>query len=90
MTAKDLRAMLEGVPDDTPVYIPLHEEFDGMWVHPCMEDSGLVKLGTEESDEEDEKERQLLNKPESDESAFVFVRCGFIHAHDEDRQKQLN
>ncbi len=76
MTVRDLKKMTEGVDDDMPVLISLTGEFDGVFVAPCMEESGVSELGIFEN-EEDEKEAELLNKPVSEKS-FLLVRCGFF------------
>lgn len=80
MTVKDLKELLAEADDDMQVLIPLGESFDGAFLSPCMEESGIADLGIYES-EDDEKEAALLNKPITEKS-FVIVRCGFFQEHE--------
>jgi hypothetical protein len=80
MNVGELKLLLEGIDDSVLVIVPLNagEGFDGMFFSPCIEDSGLGKMGAEDLDEEDIEEMKLLNKeiPEVDE--FLLVPCGFF------------
>lgn len=80
MKIKDLKKLIEGCDEDMDVLISLTGEFDGCFVHPCLEESGEADLGIYQS-EEDEKEAELLNKPITQKS-FVIVRCGFFKTHE--------
>ena len=80
MNVKELKLMLADCPDEMNVLISLTGEFDGAFVHPCLEESGEADLGIYEI-EEDEKEAALLNRPITEKS-FVLVRCGFFNEHD--------
>ena len=80
MTVKDLKKLLAEADDDMQVLIPMSEPFDGVFLSPCMEESGVADLGIHE-DEEDEKEAVLLGKPVTEKS-FVIVRCGFFQEHE--------
>lgn len=87
MKVKDLRKLLEGVDDEMKVLIPLDmKEFTGEFVHPCIAESGVAGLGTEDLNEEDIAEYKLLNKEIPSEESFVLVPCGFFeekdHAHE--------
>lgn len=79
MTVKELKSLLEKAPDDMQVLIPMNagEGFDGYFFSPCVEESGEAGLGTEDIDEEEIKEMELLNKPLPQEKSFVLVPCGF-------------
>jgi len=84
MTVKDLKEMLADAPDEMQVLISHTGSFDGVFVSPCMEDSGISEGGLYES-EEDEKEATLLNKTATRKD-FLLVRCGFFdeteHTHE--------
>jgi hypothetical protein len=84
MTVKDLREMLADVPDETQVVVPLNAGvgFDGMFFSPCLEESGECELGTEDLDEEEIKEYELLDKPLPQEKSFTLVPCGFFQEHE--------
>lgn len=79
MTVKDLRELLNDAPDEMQVLIPVNPVFDGMFISPCIEESGVSDLGLYE-DENDEKQAELLNKPVTEKS-FVLVGCGFFEEH---------
>lgn len=86
MTAGELRKKLEGVADDVPVYIPVSQEFDGVFYSPCILESGLTQFGTDpDITEEDIREAELLNKEIAEEDAFMLAPCGFTekkeHTH---------
>lgn len=80
MTVKDLKEKLQNLPDEMEVMIPLNagDGFDGMFFSPCVEESGEGEMGLEDLDEEDIKERELLNKPPKTETSFLLVPCGFF------------
>lgn len=80
MQVKDLKQLLENIPDDMQVLIPMNagEGFDGFFLSPCIEESGEAGLGTEDIDEDELKEMELLNKPIPEEKSFVLVPCGFF------------
>jgi hypothetical protein len=40
MKVKDLKKLLENVPDEMKVLIPVTQEFDGAFYSPCIEESG--------------------------------------------------
>jgi len=83
MKVKDLRELLEGVDDEVDVLMPYDmSEFTGMFLHPCVEDSGISELGTEDLDDEDFAELELLNKKPPSEKSFILVPCGFFEEHD--------
>jgi L-rhamnose isomerase len=81
MRVKDLKKLLENVPDEMQVLIPTTQEFDGAFYSPCIEESGEADLGTEDLSEEDIKEYDLLNKELPAVKSFVLVRCGFFEEH---------
>jgi hypothetical protein len=88
MTVGELKILLEGVDDDTQVLVPMEpiEGFTGAFFSPCMEESKELEMGTEDLDEEEINERELLNKPLEHKPAFVLVPCGFFeekeHTHE--------
>lgn len=80
MTVGDLKEMLADASDDMPVLISLAGDFDGMFVSPCMKESGISEAAIYEY-EEDEEEALLLGK-EITRTDFILVRCGFFIEHD--------
>lgn len=84
MTVGDLRKLTNGLPDEMDVLIPMNagEGFDGCWLRPCLEESGVSELGFEDIDEEEAKERELLNNPPKTEKTFCLVPCGFFQEHE--------
>jgi|GEM_PF-2423888 len=69
MKVKDLKQLLAEADDDLDVLIPMNGEFDGMFKHPCVEESGVTELGLNEDSDE--------TKP-----AFLLVPCGFFEEHE--------
>lgn len=75
MKVKDLKKILSEIPEgmlfsewnEMDVLIPTSMEFDGMFVSPCMEETGLGELGINEEGD----------IPETRKS-FVIVPCGFF------------
>lgn len=73
MKVKDLKKILSEIPkgmtftewNEMDVLIPMNGEFDGMFVSPCVEETGLGELGIEEDSDETMK-------------SFVIVPCGFF------------
>lgn len=66
MKVKDLKKLLKDASDEMDVLIPLDPtQFDGMFLRPCVEASGVSGLGVEEH---------------SDETidSFILVPCGFF------------
>ena len=92
MTIKHLREMISDLPEDMEVLVPLNagDGFDGMFFTPCLEESGDAELGLENLDEEEIKERELLNRPPETEKSFMLVPCGFFHEHEEEVNPELN
>ncbi len=84
MTVADLKEMLNELPDDMDVLIPMNagEGFTGAWFTPCIEESGGVELGIEDLTDEEIKERKLLNKPIEVDNALCLVPCGFFEPHE--------
>ena len=82
MTVKDLKELLDGVPDNLKIVLPVTMEFDGAFYSPCIKESGVGGLGIEDLSEEDIAERKLLNKPIQEEDAFLLVPCGFFEPHE--------
>lgn len=84
MTVKELKQILNEVPDDMQVLVPLNaaEGFTGEFFSPCIEESGEIGMGTEDLSEEEIKERELLNKPPAIEKSFTLVPCGFYEEHE--------
>ena len=80
MKVKDLKRMLEGVDDEIDVLIPMDMGcFDGMFLHPCIEESGVADL----------EEAMLLNKATYIKS-FLLVPCGFFDEDIDDFNPELN
>lgn len=79
MTVKEAREMLSEKPehltqeefDDMQLIIPFGETFDGIFVSPCMGESGVTELGVEEGSEETQE-------------SFVFAPHGFFEEESED------
>ncbi|MHA4844431.1 hypothetical protein ACX0G7_09715 [Flavitalea antarctica] len=69
MKVKDLLKMLQGIDPEMSVLISHSGEFDGVFLHPCLEESGVTELGLHEDSDETEK-------------SFVLVRCGFFNEHE--------
>lgn len=69
MKVKDLKQLLADADDDLDVLIPMNGEFDGMFKHPCVEESGVLELGVDEDSDKTEP-------------AFVLVSCGFFEEHE--------
>lgn len=73
MKVKDLKKLLMDVPEgmsvkefnEMNVLIPMNGEFDGMFLSPCIEETGFAQMGIEEDSEETEP-------------TFVIVPCGFF------------
>lgn len=65
MTVGELKEMLEDVPDELDVLIPMTDKFDGYWKPPCPEETGVSELGLTEDGSETQ-------------SAFVIVGHGFF------------
>lgn len=76
--------MLSDIPDETQVMVPLNagNGFDGQWFSPCIVESGKVKFDLEDLDDEEIKERELLNQPVKQEDSFILVPCGFSKEHE--------
>lgn len=88
MTVKELKQLLDGVPDEMEVLIPTGEQFDGVFRYPCVVESGVSEMGM--YDEEEEAEAKLLGKEVTKES-FLLVPCGYFDIdHEVERQKELN
>ena len=88
MTVGELREKLEGVDVNMRVLIPMTHEFDGVFYSPCSEDSGVSAIGIGDSNEEDIKEMELLNKPIPEEDTFLLIPCGF--GDEKDHRHKLN
>ena len=82
MTVKDILQLVEGKPLDMPILIPASSEFDGVFYSPCVEESGEIGVGEDESTEEDVSEMKLLNKPINEEKVIALVPCGFFDEKD--------
>lgn len=84
MTVAQLKEKLENVPDDMRVLIPGNalEGFTGEFLSPCIQETDAIELGLEDLDEDEIKERKLLNKPPKTETSFVLVPCGFFQEHE--------
>lgn len=91
MTVKDLKDKLSGMPDNMQILVPVNpmDGFDGQFFSPCVEETGEISMGMEDIDEDEMKERQLLNKPVSEEKSFVLVPCGF-YDKEHDQKVELN
>lgn len=76
MNVGQLKKMLKDVDDNMDVLISLTGEFDGAFLSPCLQESGVSGLAIYE-DEEEENEAKLLNKP-TEKDSFILVRCGFF------------
>lgn len=77
MTVGELRNKLLGVDDSLTVLIPVSDEFNGAFYSPCVEETGVKKMGTEYISEEEITEMQLLNKQIPEEDSFILTPCGF-------------
>ena len=88
MTVYELRELLKGVDDAAKVLIPVTHEFDGRFYSPCSKDSGATTMGTQDLNEEDVKEMELLNKPTGEENVLLLIPCGFYE--DKDHTHELN
>jgi hypothetical protein len=71
MTVKDLKELLETLPDDMQVLVPIHpmESFTGEWFSPCIEESQVTEMGLDEEGDETEK-------------SFTIVPCGYYNVHE--------
>lgn len=89
MTVKELRELLVGVPDDMEVLIPMDATgFDGMFLRPCTEESGVAELGDSEEDLDKDEVEKLIH-PASTEKSFVIAPCGFFGiCMDEDEEEE--
>lgn len=92
MKVKDLKQMLEGVDDEMEVLIPMDMNcFDGMFLHPCIEESGVADMGDDYfEDEEELEEAILLGKTENIIKSFLLVPCGFFDDDVDDFNPELN
>lgn len=77
MKVRDLKQLLAKADDDMDVLIPLTNEFDGFFRHPCMEESGVTTLGVNEN---------LGTEADS----FLIVPCGFFNDHTDAVNPDLN
>jgi hypothetical protein len=98
MKVIDLRKLLENVPDDMKVVIPVNtSEFDGYLYSPCSEDSGVNTFG---GPKEIPREGITIEKNQAGEfvpnfdfdeenevqhQLFALVPCGFFSDHTEDQ-----
>lgn len=81
MTIADLKSMIEDLPDDMEVIIPLNAgNFDELFYTPCMEESGEAEMGLQYFDGEDYDPTM----PNEHERSFVLAPCGFFSLSDED------
>lgn len=77
MKVKDLKRLLSQIPEDMTlrewnemdVLIPVTMEFDGRFISPCVEETGMEELGMDE------------DMPVTERS-FVIVPCGFFEPHE--------
>ena len=60
MTVGELKLLLELVDDDLLVLMPANGEYDGHFISPCMNESGIVELGDDEDNEDDFEPSFLL------------------------------
>ncbi len=61
-----------------------------MFLHPCIEESGVADMGDDPyDDEEDLEEAMLLNKATYIKS-FLLVPCGFFDEDIDDFNPELN
>jgi hypothetical protein len=89
MVVKELKRLLEGVPDEMKVIIPSSMEFDGVFYSPCVAESGVSAMGTDPNlEEEDIQEMERLNKPIPEEDSFLLIPCGF--GEEKDHTHELN
>lgn len=80
MTVKEARELLSEKPehltqeefDDMQLIIPFGETFDGIFVSPCMGESGVTEIGVEEDSDETKE-------------SFIFAPHGFFEEESEDR-----
>lgn len=88
MKVQDLKKLLEGVDGNMDVLIPTSTEFDGVFLTPCNEESGVSEMGVADSIEElnepiDEVMEELVGKKANQ---FLLVPCGFFeeksHTHE--------
>lgn len=87
MLVKELKQLLKGINGNMKVLIPITDEFNGIFYSPCIYESGLGTMGTDFSiDEEEIRERELLNKEIPSEDIFLLVPCGFTEEHDNSHQ----
>ena len=47
MTVRDLKELLRGVPNHTKVLIPASTFFDGLFLSPCLEETGMAEIELE-------------------------------------------
>jgi len=77
MKVKDLKRLLSQIPEDMTlrewnemnVLIPVTMEFDGRFISPRVEETGMGELGMDES--------MLVS-----EKSFVIVPCGFFQPNE--------
>ncbi len=88
MKVKELKQLLEGVDDNMDVLIPTSQEFDGVFAHPCLQESGVSKMGIAESIEElnEPIDEVLMPLVTEEREEFILVPCGFFdhkdHSHE--------
>jgi hypothetical protein len=84
MTIKKLKELITDLPDEMKVLIPAEPKdgFTGAFFSPCDQDSMAVDMGTEDLEEDEMKEMELLNKEIPSEKSFVLVPCGYYDEHD--------
>ncbi|RYD96839.1 MAG: hypothetical protein EOP50_06255 [Sphingobacteriales bacterium] len=89
MNVGQLRKMIEGVDDSTPVLIPLSHEFDGRFYSPCAVESGMTEMASDnELSVEDVHEMELLGKDIPMERNLMLAPCGF--SDEKDHTHELN
>lgn len=71
MIVKDLRKLLQGVPDDLEVLIPVNAEFDGLFRSPCVGENGVSQISVSE-DGHDDDEYDMEQK-----DVFMILPHGF-------------
>lgn len=85
MTVGDIRKMIEGKPDNMPVYIPEEQKFTGIFYSPCPTISGAGTLQVNIEDQDQPQERDFINMPaEEVMDCLLLLPGGFLDVPDED------
>lgn len=75
MTVGQLKELLVGVDDNTMVYIPVQQEFDGHLYSPCIIDSGVGEISDDPNMGEEEFETRLNLGTLKGKEAFLLLPC---------------